>query len=498
MNSREQLWERGIRSLAHPITISAILLLLVNDHWLRWHHPSWWTGKIGDFVWLAFAPFLVILALSYVAPRKTLCYIGTISFISIGFVFILGNTIAGFHEAIVKIFHLLIGWKPLMYRDFTDLLMLPGLIVGWKVWQKIKTLEPLKLRLFHKRTIGLVMLSLGALGTMANGPSYDDYGVYCVVQQDNMLQAVTGSAYVDAWYAYQSKDGGLTWEGIERPTPKAERPCERETAPWKIVDPANENIHFRIEDTPSTSIERSRDAGKTWIMLYEFPAGEQVRKYYYRPHPQNFGPQGRIISLGGPYNGVIDKVTGNLIVSMGFEGIIVATPKGDVMRVAVGPYAFIDIHEMGLQERLANELILAGWLACLAIALLSIPLWTTKWWKALTIGGGVFWVLVSLFFKESGLVDIAYQLFSHFFAWVIYPILAIIASIKIIQKHSWQLVVLVLATTIVSVILFIMPLLFWAIGKTPSYQPVMILSIITALLPILYSFRYISSQYTAT
>lgn len=498
MSSRHQLWGRGIRSLAHPVSIAAILLLLVNDHWLRWYYPSWWTGKIGDFVWLLFAPFLVILALSYVLPQKTLRYIDIISFTSTGLIFILGNTIADFHEIIVKTFHLLMGWKPLMYRDPTDLLMLPGLVIGWKIWQESGTFESLKLNPLHKRTIGLVMLSLGALGTMANGPSYDDYGVYCVVQQNNLLQAITGNDYPDTamWYTYQSKDGGLTWEKTEMPTPKAERPCEKETASWEIADPSNENIHFRVEET-GVSIDQSRDAGKTWTTLYEFPAGKQVRKYYYRPHPQNFGPRSRIINPGGPYNGVVDKATGNLVVSMGFEGVVVISPKGDVTRVAVGPYVFVDIHNLSLQERLANELILAGVLACLVIAVLSIPLWPTNWWKAMIISGVMFWILVSLLFKESGLVDIAYTLFLHFSVWIIYPILAIIASIKIIQKHSWQLVAVILATTIVSVILFIMPLLFWATGKIPSYQLVMALSVVTMSLPILYSYRHIYYQYVA-
>ncbi len=364
-----------------------------------------------------------------------------------------------------------------------------------EVWQKNRMFESLKSNPFHKRTIGLAMLFFGVLGTLASGPSYDDSGVYCVVQQENMLQAVTGGTYIYA--VYQSKDGGLTWEKIERPTSKVERPCAKETTPWHIVDPSNENIHFRIGQT-GTSIEQSHDAGKTWITLYEFPAGEQVRKYYYRPYPQNFGPQGRVIDLGGPYNGVIDKVTGNLVVSMGFEGVIVVTSTSDVMRVAVGPYAFIDIHKMSLRERLANELILAGWLACLVIAMLSIPLWTTNWWKALTISSFVFWILASLFLKESALVDIVYRLFLQFSIWVIYPILAIMASFKIIQKRSWQLIAVIFATTIISVAVFVTPLLFWATGKTPSYQLVMALSIITMSLSILYSYRHISYQYVST
>ena len=39
---------RAANSLTHPVTIGAIGLLLLNDHILRIHWPSWWTGKLGD------------------------------------------------------------------------------------------------------------------------------------------------------------------------------------------------------------------------------------------------------------------------------------------------------------------------------------------------------------------------------------------------------------------------------------------------------------------
>lgn len=63
-------FQRALRGLAHPPVIAAILLLLVNDHWLRWNHPSWWTGKIGDAAWLFFASFALAMLLARCLPGR--------------------------------------------------------------------------------------------------------------------------------------------------------------------------------------------------------------------------------------------------------------------------------------------------------------------------------------------------------------------------------------------------------------------------------------------
>ena len=59
---------RAASLLCHPLSIAAMLLLLFNDHWLRWYAPSWWTGKLGDFAWLFFAPFAVAMIFALLIP----------------------------------------------------------------------------------------------------------------------------------------------------------------------------------------------------------------------------------------------------------------------------------------------------------------------------------------------------------------------------------------------------------------------------------------------
>ena len=59
---------RSLRALVHPATVAAVVLLLVNDHVLRQQSPAWWTGKLGDVAWLAFAPLLVAPLIALLVP----------------------------------------------------------------------------------------------------------------------------------------------------------------------------------------------------------------------------------------------------------------------------------------------------------------------------------------------------------------------------------------------------------------------------------------------
>jgi hypothetical protein len=48
--------------LLHPVCLAAIGLLVLNDHWLKAHDPSWLTGKLSDAAGLVVFP-LVLAAL---------------------------------------------------------------------------------------------------------------------------------------------------------------------------------------------------------------------------------------------------------------------------------------------------------------------------------------------------------------------------------------------------------------------------------------------------
>lgn len=47
------------RTLAHPIVLGAIALLVINDHVLKAAYPGFVTGKLSDFAGLVFFPVLL-------------------------------------------------------------------------------------------------------------------------------------------------------------------------------------------------------------------------------------------------------------------------------------------------------------------------------------------------------------------------------------------------------------------------------------------------------
>jgi hypothetical protein len=46
-------------TLLHPLLLGAVAVLLLNDHVLKAHWPSWWTGKLSDVAGLAMFPLLL-------------------------------------------------------------------------------------------------------------------------------------------------------------------------------------------------------------------------------------------------------------------------------------------------------------------------------------------------------------------------------------------------------------------------------------------------------
>ena len=81
-------FRRALASLSHPLSIAAIVVLLLNDHVWRKVAPSWLTGKLGDAAWLVFAPFLLAALMAWVWPKREEL-VGRVSIIGTGLIFAL-------------------------------------------------------------------------------------------------------------------------------------------------------------------------------------------------------------------------------------------------------------------------------------------------------------------------------------------------------------------------------------------------------------------------
>ncbi len=341
--SPNHTFRRALLSLSHPLSIGAIVLLLFNDHIWRRVAPSWITGKIGDFAWLIFAPFLLAAILAWLIPFRVHRrdeWIGHASIIITGLIFGLAKTVPAFHTMTINVLEFLTGWPNILRMDPTDLIALPALSIAWWIWEQSAA------RSIRLPDRGWVLLPLAVLATMADSPA-PDYGI-CGFK-------VAGSAITVRQFT--SQDGGLTWQGNNGGYGNF---CQAKGPQWQLIDPLDERIRYRF--TSGVSIERSSDGGQSWAKEIDL-SGDDARASYIEKTDQLFYSQS-----AGPVDAVIQQPTGNIVVAMGYEGALVRTPDGVWHWVAIGAYHVPDLHRVdNVVVLLSGELLYA--LALLALAL---------------------------------------------------------------------------------------------------------------------------------
>ncbi len=322
---------RALRAVAHPTVLAAIVLLLLNDHWLRWAYPSWWTGKVGDAAWLFFMPFALAPLLAWLLPLswpRRDAWVGLLSGLAVGGVFAAVKTLPAAHDAFRALCAALFGWQPILLRDPTDLLMLPALWPAWLLWRS----ESRQSAPAPRRAVGVIVLA--ALATIANSGPLDP-GISCLHLEGDRVYAI---AYWNGMTrgAYISDDGGLTWEDFasedelwQDPDLLPDFQCRLGGDASFLVTGNEPGEFYRF--TPGDRIERSTDEGRTWeVELY-------VSKRYVRAANEHYSGYGG--PPQGPKNALYHPATGNLIVAMEWKGVLVRDPDGVWHWVSVGPYA---------------------------------------------------------------------------------------------------------------------------------------------------------------
>ncbi len=499
-------FQRAINGLTHPLSITAIVILLFNDHWLRWHYPSWLTGKLGDFVWLIFAPLIAALLFSWLIPRRLKQHesiVGIASFAFIGLWFVLGKTEPTVHRLTVSLLETLMNWRDTLRMDASDLLMLPGLLVGYGIWRHASA-APLR-----TRPGAYVACALGIMATLANSPARVPYdtGLHCIIEKDGQLMAFTFGEPSIGFYL--SRDGGLTWSTTQASDQQSPpqfnwtEECPSRYDNFTISDPNNPNFQYRFH--PAQAIDRSSDGGKSWTLDLDLSdLAKDVRVYYQSQKEAEVDAV--VIADPGPFDAIIDTNTGNLVVAMGFEGILVHTPDGQWNWIDVGPYQRVNIYRFDrIFDLLKGELILAGILIVLVIAshlqphkplLPAIMLWGS--WALWAIG---VWTSEPQWRNEPFTI-INLRFFTYWtnaLAAVIALLLVVGAIANILdQKISTKQVRETLLLAVGSAIFFLFPYLLWSQGTIPNYSTASIFGLLLGLSAAFGTGQYLKRRYPAT
>lgn len=188
--------------LAHPATLGALAVLLVNDHLLKAAYPGWLTGKLSDAAGLVLAPpLLALLAAALVpAPGSGRLAAAAVGATAAGFAVVKATT-AG--AATASAAWSAVAGPAAIRADRTDLLVLPAAAAGWWAWRRT-TGDPDRTA-GRRRLAGAVaspLALLAVLATSATNPPREAVGVQL---WDRGVAVLAGGVVL------VSADGGRTW-----------------------------------------------------------------------------------------------------------------------------------------------------------------------------------------------------------------------------------------------------------------------------------------------
>lgn len=303
---RNKTLHHALACLTHPLSVAAVAVLLLNAMVWQRTSPSWWTGKIGDAAALLFTPFLIAALLAWLAPPRHVAnqpIIGAAAVVITGGTFSLLKTIPALNAFTVQSLATL-GYPIKLQLDPTDLLAMPSLLAAWWIWKRGSYWQPSAL-------VRWAMAAMAVLAIMADQPAgrNEDYGFNCLVERGDTIFAVHSwtRKYQPGHAFFRSDDGGLTWNGVPDLT---YRNVECKDFRWPISDPNDPNVQYSNDNEyhvvssgkGSFGIYRSEDAGETFKL---------VKKTAYI------------------CDATLHKPTGNIVLAIGRDGILVHTPEGN-------------------------------------------------------------------------------------------------------------------------------------------------------------------------
>ena len=346
----ENFRRRCASALTHPVTLVALVALLLNDGLFKSLWPdSWVTGKLSDLAWVVFASPLLAFVMSLFLSRRAFTRRATVlvSYVGLPALYTAFNTFELVHDRILWGLSLVAGGTAGSPLDPTDSLVIPfGLGIAWWVWRRpAVSSDRLRVRL------ALLTAGVATFATVATSYPPPDTGIKDVGVADNGMIVASGSNE-DGPFHYRSGDGGLSWTPIHHAT----------NIKWGGLDVESPRGKFMIQG--SRILERTVDG--EWIVTYSAAYLQQEANVWIQD--QSTTQFGTLRSIGtNPYSITYDARSGNLAVAMGLQGILIGTSDSKWSRVAVGAYSPTDFSFAGKTFALLSNM--SFWLTALSLSL---------------------------------------------------------------------------------------------------------------------------------
>jgi hypothetical protein len=475
--NKNPAFSKALSALSQPASLVAMGMLLLNDQFLRRIYPSWLTGKLSDFAWLLFFPFVIAAILAWLLPKRMPHreqLTGLLGIGLIGAIFTLGKVFPVVNQAVLDFFSSLINIHLTILVDPTDLIALPMLWFAWRIWLKA---DP-ALEIRHAR--GWAALPLAALLTLGNSAA-PNLGVICLQAENNALYA--SAIYRDG--VFISQDSGLSWQLSEK-----NNTCslgEDPTHQQELLTTSGTRYRF----TSGENIELSTDNGQSWQVAYTILPYSEAQKVLFEKQVSGFST----INYPGPLAAIEDPQSGNIVFAMGVEGVLVHS--GDTWKwIAVGTNRKLPPESAENLFTLLNQrLILAVGAGLLVIMTASAYLKRGRGWRVLFIITWLAWgfgLLMTIPELDKGYVAAATS-FSVFLAALLLLIVGLEAIFRLIRDAP-EATMPVTITAFTATVLFATPFVLWALNIIPLYILALAFSLVlflAVLLPSLGRFKKI-------
>ncbi len=335
VESREPWWapgtnggfnQRCVSALTHPATVIALATLLLNDVLFKALWPdAWITGKLSDLAWVIFALPLLAFLLSLctrgnrIAARTAFLT----AYVGLPLLYAAFNTFEPVHYWILRGLSIASGGSAGAPLDATDSMVIP---LGWGiavwVWQR-PALSPHAMRMRW----GMLVAGVAVLASIASSPPPVDLGITGVgVSEDGILHA--SARYYDQYplnySTHLSKDGGLTWTNSFT--------YQRGSVTWGGQTVETPRGRYTIQGTDIALL----GGGTVYSTAYLRKAGNVWTQEQSTTHLGDREVATELRAI------VYDERSGNVVVALGLQGVLVGTSDGQWMPYAVGPYTPTD------------------------------------------------------------------------------------------------------------------------------------------------------------
>ncbi len=358
--------QRCASALTHPLTVSALAVLLLNDLLLKslWPNP-WTTGKLSDLAWVVFAPPLLAFLLSFVTRSRPLGERAAfaVAYIGLPLLYAAFNTFGWLHEWILSVLLLFTGSAVGSPLDPTDSIVIPfALALALWVWRQA---DAALVR--HRMRLSLFAAVLASLATVATSPNPSPTLVqwHVGIGSDGrvVMEGTEPSDY------YSSKDGGLTWAAVLQ-----RRDADVQWGGRQVETPRGT---YTIQESGITLLGANGELREVYSTAYHWEGVNQwaqeyatrklrddaISSYSYRDP--------RELVMTKPINLVYDSRTSNVVVSMGLQGVLVGDSSETWTRVGVGDFIPTDFSFSGKARLLLS---LHFWFSALSYSILFLIL----------------------------------------------------------------------------------------------------------------------------